>query len=390
MKLGRRHLIWTGAGVAVGALVWLAMREKPLDVDTALVTRDTLQVTVDAEGKTRVRDRYVLTAPVAGRLQRIDMPEGTHLRAGDVVARIAPLPLDAQSVRQAQARLAQAQAMAREAETRVRQARASLDQERRAAGRVVRLTDAGALPERDREEASLSVRLREEELAAAVSLTHAASADVEQARAALLAVGGGAPGAVVSVRAPAAGCVLRIPERSERVVTAGAPIADIGDPGALEIVIDILSSDAARVRAGAPVVIDRWGGEKPLAGRVRTIEPAAFTRVSALGVEEQRVNVIIDVADAPAELGDGYRVEARIITWERPDVVVVPVSALFRVGQDWAAYIVADGRAVLRRVGIGERGGVEAQVASGLEPGNRVIVFPSDQITRGRRVAVTR
>src|SRR5574338_1716587 len=212
MHIKRKHLMWTGAAAVTAALGWLALREKPLDVDTAPVRLATLQVTVDAEGKTRVRDRYVLTSPVGGRLQRIDMPEGTHVRAGDVVARIAPLPLDAQSVRQAEARVAGAEALVREAETRVGQARAQLDQDRRAAGRIGRLVEAGALADREHEEAMLAVRLREEELTAAVSRARAASADVEQARAALVAVGGGVPGTIIPVRAPADGCILRVPE----------------------------------------------------------------------------------------------------------------------------------------------------------------------------------
>ena len=391
MRIKRKFLIWAGVAVGAGAVGWLGMRERPLDVDTALVRQGTLQVTVDAEGKTRVRDRYVLTAPVAGRLQRIDLAEGTRVRAGEVVARIAPMPLDAQSLRQAEARLALARALARDADTRVNQARASLDQERRTASRVIRLVDAGALSERDREEAQLALRLREDELESALSRARAAAADVEQARAALVAVGGGARGTIVPVRTPADGHVLRVPERSERVVTPGAPIAEIGDPGALELVVDILSSDAARVRTGAPVIIDRWSdGEDALTGCVRRIEPAAFTRVSALGVEEQRVNVIIDLAKAPAELGDGYRVEARIVVWEQPNTITVPVSALFRQGEAWAVYVVEAGRAKLAPVRVGEQGGVDAQILSGLEVKDRVILFPSDQITPGRRVAPAR
>jgi HlyD family secretion protein len=390
MKIKRKHLIWAGIGVSAVALVWFGMREKPLGVDSALVRRGTLQVTVDAEGKTRVRDRYVLTAPVAGRLQRIDMPEGTPIRAGDVVARLAPLPLDAQAVRQAEARVTAAQARVHDADTRVRQARASLEQEQRAAGRITRLVSAGALADRDGEEAVLAVRLRDEELAGANARASAAIADVAQARAALVAVGGGAPGTTVLVRAPADGCLLRVPERSERVVSPGSPIADIGDPGAMELIVDILSSDAARVRPAARVLIDGWGDGEALAGHIQRLEPAAFTRISALGVEEQRVNVIIDIDRAPPELGDGYRVEARIVVWEQPSIVMVPVSALFRDGAERAAFVVRDGRAELRHIRIGEQGGTDAQVLSGLEVGDRVVVFPSDQIKAGRRVAPAR
>jgi HlyD family secretion protein len=388
MRLKRKYLIWAAAAGTLGVTGWLAVRERPLDVDTDVVRRGTMQVTVDAEGKTRVRSRYVLTAPVAGRLERIDLPEGAHVRAGEVIARIAPMPLDVQTIRQAQARLAAAQSLEWDAATRVRQARATLEQEHRTAGRVERLVAAGALPERDRESAALTVRLRDEDLAAAEARARAAAADVEQARAALLSVGG-APAAVV-VRAPANGCVLRVPERSERVVAAGTPIVEMGDPDALELVVDVLSSDAARVRAGAPVIVDGWGEGESLTGRVRNVEPAAFTRLSALGVEEQRVNVVIDLPRWPDALSDGYRVETRILVWERPATTIVPASALFRWKGDWAVFVVTDGRAIVRPVQIGEQGAAGAQVLEGLDVGERVVLFPSDQITTGRRVRPAR
>jgi HlyD family secretion protein len=270
----------------------------------------------------------------------------------------------------------------------VRQARATLDQERRSLTRVVRLVDAGALPERDREEAHLAVRLRDGELDAAVARARAAAADVEQARAASMAVGGSTRSALV-VRAPATGCVLRVPERSERVVAAGTPLVELGDASALELVVDVLSADASRVQPGARVALDSWGDGEALAGRVRAVEPAAFTRVSALGVEEQRVNVLIDLP-AASSLSDGYRVEARILVWERTNVLMVPVSALFRRGEEWAAFVLQDDRAVLRTVRIGERGATDAEVIAGLAVGDRVIVFPSDQIEPGRRVAPAR
>ena len=390
MRINRTYFMWAGAAGLIAFVGWLALRERPLEVDTAAVRQGTLQVTVDAEGKTRVRDRYVLTAPVTGRLQRVDLPEGAHVRAGQIIARIAPVPLDARTLRQTEARVAAAQSLARDADTRVRQARATLDQERRAARRVERLVSAGALAERDGEDAALLVRLREEDLAAAEARARAAASDVDQARAALIAVGGGASSTFVLVRAPADGCVLRVPERSERVVPAGATIAEVGDRNALELVVDVLSSDAARIRAGTPVVVDGWGDEAPLTGLVRTVEPAAFTRLSALGVEEQRVNVVIDMPRWPATLSDGYRVEAHLIVWEQPNITIVPVSALFRQENGWAVFVVRDGRAEVRHVRIGEQGSAGAQVVDGLGPNDRVVVFPSDQITTGRRVTPAR
>lgn len=389
MRITRRHLIWTAVAGVAGVLGWLTQRDRPLEVDADVVRLGTLRVTVDAEGKTRVRDRYVLTAPVAGRLHRIDLPEGAHVLAGTVVARIAPLPLDASTVRQAEARVVSAQSLARDAETRVRQSRATLDQERRAAGRIERLVAAGALAERNLEDATLTVRLREEDLAAAEARLRAAVADVDQARAALLPVSGGGPGSIVSVRAPSDGCVLRVPEHSERVVPAGAPIAELGDPAALELVVDVLSSDAARIKPGSTVLVDQ-GGDEGLTGRVRLVEPAAFTRVSALGVDEQRVNVVIDMNRWPATLSDGYRVDAHIVVWEQPNTTIVPVSALFRQDGGWATFVIENGRAVVRTVRIGEQGAGGAQVLDGLRAGDRVIVFPSDQMTTGRRVTPAR
>ena len=390
MRTMRKYLIWAGGAGAVGLVAWLALRDRPIEVDIGTVRRGTLQVTVDAEGRTRVRNRYVVTAPVAGRIERIQLVEGAFVRAGQVVARIAPAPLDVQSTRQAEARVDAARSLARDADARVEQAAATLAQERRSASRVERLVSAGALPEREQEAALLTVRLREQDLSAAQARARAAIADVSQARSALLAVGGASSGAVVLVRAPADGCVFRVPERSERVVTAGAPIAEIGDPSAQELVVDVLSSDAARIRAGAPVVVDRWGEGEELAGRVRYVEPAAFTRVSALGVEEQRVNVIIDIPRWPSALSDGYRVDTRIMVWEQPGATIVPVSALFRHESAWAVFVVVDGEATLRTVRIGEQSTVGAQVLDGLTVGDRVVLFPSDQLTTGRRVTPAR
>jgi HlyD family secretion protein len=390
MRITRRHLIWASGVAIAGVVGWMAFREGPLAVDTATVRRGPLQVTVDAEGKTRVRDRYLLTAPVTGRLERIDVLEGTYVAAGAVLARIAPMPLDAQATRQAEARLAAARSLTRDADTRVSQARVTLEQERRTAGRVERLVRAGALAERDLEDATVTVRLREEDLAAAEARSRAAAADVDQARAALIATGASKPNALILVRAPVDGCVLRVPERSERVVSAGSPIIEVGNPTALELVVDVLSSDASRIRPGAVVTVDNWGDDENLTGRVRTVEPAAFTRVSALGVEEQRVNVVIDLPRWPAALSDGYRVEARIRVWDRADVTIVPISALFRHGQDWAVFVVRAGRAQLRPVEIGEQNTSGAQVLEGLSAGEVVVLFPSDQITTGRRVTPAR
>jgi HlyD family secretion protein len=385
-----KRLTLAALGVIVIAGGAAALRPDATEVETAAVARDALRVTVDAEGKTRVRDRYVVAAPVPGRLERVPLAEGAAVRAGDVIARLAPAPLDEPAARQARARLDAARALATEAATRVRLTESALGQARRDAERTRRLLEAGAVAARALEEADLAARARADDLAAARAHLAAARAEVDQATAALLHAGAtpdGGAGGVVVVRAPAAGRVLRLAERSERIVAPGSLIAEIGDTRGLEVVVDVLSSDAARVRPGMPVRLEGWGGDRPVSGRVRLVEPAAATRVSALGVEEQRVNVVVDVVDPPASLGDGYRLDARIVVWEADDVLTVPASALVRDGDGWAVYAVHEGRATLRDVRLGQMGGAAAQVLDGLRAGDRVVVFPSDKLQPGARVA---
>jgi HlyD family secretion protein len=386
MKLTRKHLILFGAVAATGAAIAGVVRPDPVEVDVAAAERRDLLVTVDAEGQARVRQRYTIAAPVAGRVARIDLPEGTRVEKGDVVAVVTPTPLDPQGAEQAGSRVAAAVALAREADTRVSQARLALDQERRTAERAGRLAAAGAISDDDRERAELTRSIREGEYAAALSRARAAAADVRAARASLLGLAPSAPRAQVKVRAPAPGRVLRVPERSERVIGAGTPLVELGDSRSLEIVVDVLSTDAVRILPGAEVIVEQWGGEHPLAGQVRLVEPAAFTRVSALGVEEQRVNVLIDVPSPPETIGDGYRVETRTVVWRGRRVLTVPTSAPFQVGEQPHLFVVADGRARLRRVQIGHVGEASAEVLGGLSDGETVILFPSDAITHGVRV----
>jgi HlyD family secretion protein len=384
--LSPARLTLAGVGVAVVAGVAAALRPDAIEVETAPAARAPMRVTVDAEGRTRVRDRFVVAAPVAGRLERVRLAEGDAVRAGDVVARIAPAPLDEPTARQALARLAAARAQAAGAGDRLGVAAAADAQARRDVARTRRLVEAGAAAPRALEEAELAARARAGELAAARAQLTAARAEVAQAAAVVPVERGGAGGTVV-VRAPAAGRVLRLAEPSERVVATGAAIAELADTRGLEVTADVLSTDAARVRPGMSVLLEGWGGPQPLRGRVRLVEPAAVTRVSALGVEEQRVDVVIDVTAPPAALGDGYRVDARIVVWERGDVLTVPAAALVRDGAGWAAFVVRDGRARRQPLAIGELGGGGAQVLGGVRAGERVVAFPSDKIRDGVRVA---
>jgi HlyD family secretion protein len=394
MKLTRAKVIVATAGVLVVVAAAFALRPKALVVDTSIVARRDLETTIDADGRTRVRQRYVVVAPVAGRLTRITRVEGASVRAGDVVARLTPLPLDSQATMQAQARLDGASALVRGAAADVRVATANLDQRRRELSRAKSLAEVGGVAPRILEESELALVQAEEALRAATERARAAEADARQARAVLFArEGNGA--ATVLVRAPASGRILRVPERSERIVAAGATLLELGDPASLEIVVDVLSSDGATIHAGDRVRLAEWASDSgehmnPVIGHVREIEPAGFTKVSALGVEEQRVNVIVDVDKIPPGVGDGFRVEASIIVWSSPKVIVVPRSALLQASggtTGWNAFVVRSGRAEARSIRIGHVGGAAAEVIAGIDEGDEVVLFPSDQVKAGTRVS---
>jgi HlyD family secretion protein len=397
----RRRAGAAAAGLAALLLGWWLLRAPAVPVETAEVTRGPLRVTVDEEGETRVKKRFVVAAPTAGRLLRIELDEGDAAPAGTIVARLEPAPLDPRDEAGARARLQAAEAQKSAAQARVALADAGLAQARRDAGRAERLREAGATSAEAFELARLKRIEAEQELEAARYAAEAADFEVAAARAALMATrtpspraaaeSDGCAGAVpcLDVRAPVAGTVLRIHEESERIVPAGAPLLELGDPSDLEIVVDVLSADAVKIAAGAEIEVEDWGGERPLHARVRRVEPAGFTKISALGVEEQRVNVIGDFVDPPGALGDGYRVEARIVVWQGDDVIRVPGSALFRRGDDWHVFVVERGAARLRKVEVGHRGGFESEARAGLEPGERVVLHPSDRVQDGARVAGT-
>ncbi len=395
MKFTRARIVGGGVGILAVAGIAFTMRPKPLIVDTTTVTRHGLEATVDADGRTRVRQRYMVVAPVAGRVERITRVEGAAVRAGDVVARLAPLPLDSQAVAQARARVDAASALVLEASAQVRVATAELEQRRRELSRAVRLAEVGGVAPRVVEECELGRLQAEEAVRGATERVRAAEADARQARAALAGLEPGSATTLL-VRAPANGRVLRVAERSERIVPAGTALLEIGDPLSLEVIVDVLSSDAALIHPSDPVRLMEWGGAdggenmSALAGRVREIEPAGFTKVSALGVEEQRVNVIVDVDTVPAGVGDGFRVDASIVVWSARDVIVVPRSALVRTQGDaagWTTFVVRAGRIERRAVRVGHLGGTSAEVLAGVEPGDAVVVFPSDQVKAGIRAS---
>jgi len=385
----RRRLIWAGLLAVILLLVVWMLRPSAVAVETAVVTRGPLSTAVQAEGVTRVRDRFQVATPVSGRLQRIALREGDAVAAGDVIARVTPQPLDAQAAAQASARVSAAEAMRQEAEARVGLARAAMEQTERTTARIREVAAVGGISADAAERAELELAAARRELDAAASRARASDAEVAAARAALLDVDPArATGrAVVEVRAPAAGRVLRVSEPSERIVAAGTPLVEIGDAAGLEAVVDVLSSDAVGIRPGAPVALVEWGGDGEIPARVRLVEPSGFTKVSTLGVEEQRVNVVVDLDAVPEGLGDGYRVEARIETWSAADALTVPNSALFRRGADWGVFVHENGRARLREARVGRRGTTAAQVLSGLNEGETVVLFPSDRVTDGARLA---
>ena len=385
MKLARRGVLWGTAGLAAVALFAYSLRPRPIPVETATAARGLLRVTIDEEGRTRVRDRYIVAAPVAGRVARIALEEGAPVTRGLVVARLSAAPLDPRAREQAQARRRAAEDAERAATAAVSEARAALEQVRRSRARAESLFARRLLSPEQREEAALAETTAVRRLEAQDFLAQAAAHDVEQARAALSGArsDGGEALALVS---PVAGRVLRIPERSERVVAAGTPLLELGDPTRLEIVVDLLSEDAVRVHPGDRMLVRGWGGDRELEAHVRLVEPSGFTKVSALGVEEQRVNVLADLDETPPGLGDGYRVETQVLVWEG-SVLKVPASALFQDGDQWRVFLVRDGRAHSRLVQVGHRGPFDVEITGGLAAGDLVVRQPTDKLADRSRVA---
>ena len=392
MTLIRRGFVVLLAVAAVAVTV-RAMLPKPVAVDAAQVVRGGFEQVVEEDGKTRVRDRYVVSSPLAGRVERIALRAGDAVKQGDGVATIRPTPpplLDARAARGLAERVGAAEAALEQARATLDRARAARDQSRVDHRRASELAADGILAPGELDRSRLALQVAEKDLAAAEFAAHTAEHDVETARVALarLAEGGDEP---FEVTAPVAGRVFRLLQESSAVVAPGTPLLEIADPADLEIVVDVLTADAVQIAPGAAVRIERWGGNLPLDGRVRLVEPSGYTKLSALGVEEQRTNVVIDLI-SPSEqwrgLGDGFRVDARVVVFGAADVLTVPASALFRDAAGWAAFVVEDGRARKRAVVAPRRGWRDALVERGLAEGELVIVYPGDAITDGVRVSV--
>jgi HlyD family secretion protein len=391
----RRRVFVISVGVIVLILIVYGFLPKPVPVETAAATRGPLRVTVEEEGRTRVKDRFVISAPVPGYLRRIMLDVGDPVTRGQKVAELEPLRstvLDPRSRAEAEAAVSAAQASLNAAEEKERAAAADAGYARERAGRMQKLHEEGMIAKDDIDQADAEAKKAEALRLSADAAVNAAKADLERARSVLrysAAEHTQAGGKTVIVRSPVNGGVLKLHRESEGVVNAGDPLLDVGNPGNLEVNVEVLSSDAVKIKKGTTVLFERWGGDKPLEGRVRIVEPAGFTKVSSLGVEEQRVNVIVDFT-SPFEvwqkLGDGYRLDASFIIWEGRDVLQVPASALFRKGEGWALFIVENKRARLRAVEVGHRNGLTAEITSGLKEGETVITHPSDSVREGSRV----
>ncbi len=394
----RRVIFWGVVGLALVAGLAYAFRPQPIPVDLAVVMRGPLVVTLDEEGETRIRDVFVLSSPVTGYALRIEAEAGDKVVAGEtVIARIEPVDpefLDVRTVQEAEAAVNAAEAARTLAQAQLEEASAELDFARSEVERARRLIKTQAISVRALDDAERGFRTRGAAVETARAGLDMRQFELAQTRARLVSpietqfLRGSCE--CVPIFAPVTGQILRVLHESEGVVRAGESLVEIGDPSDLEIIVDFLSTDAVQVEPGQRVIIDEWGGETPLAGRVRRVEPFGFTRVSALGIEEQRVNTIIDLTDAPEDwrrLGHGYQVEARVVLWEAEDVLQLPLTALFRDGEQWAVFVEEDGRARRRPIEIGRGNGLQMEIVDGVAENERVVLHPSDRVVEHARIA---
>ena len=387
---GTRRWAWVVLGVVTIALIVLLLRPARIQVDLATVDRGPMQVTLDEDGESRVRDRYVVSAPVSGRVLRIELEPGDPVVAGvTVLATFQPAPpllLNSRTRAEARARFEAAEADLGLARAELARARAEFHYAESEHERVERLAGEAIVSQEMRDAVQMRLDSGREARTAAGFAVRIAEHNLERARAALIQDDDVSASDPITIRAPIDGVVLRRLRESAAVVPVGDPLIEVADPSRLEIVADFLSEDAVKITNGATVLIERWGGEQTLHGRVRRVEPAGYTKISALGVEEQRVDVVIDFDD-PLEawraLGDGYRVEVRVVIWEAQNVLRVPASSLVRDGEGWAAFRVDGKKARLVRLEVGWRTGLLAELRSGLDVGEQVVLYPPHEIADG-------
>lgn len=390
-----RTALYAAAGLAAVAALGWAFAPRPVEVETATVERGHFEHAIEEDGRTRLRDRYTVSAPVTAHLSRMTLREGDRVQAGDTVAVLTPVMpslFDERSQREVAARARAAQAAVSGADARVQRARVAQEEARLEHQRTDQLARAGFVSRSRLDSVRLALEGTGRELQAAQAAREVAVHERELAQAPLQTPrNGGSAGQPLLVRAPLSGLVLRVPLQSETTVNAGAALMDIGDPRQMEVVAELLTTDAVNAKPGTRVSIERWGGA-PLEGRVRLVEPSAFTKISALGIEEQRVNVLVDILAPPADwlsVGDGFRVTVRVITISASDAVVVPVGALFPRGDGgMAVYVLDESHARLQPVEITARNGQVGWVRRGLSQGQRVLVYPPPGVADGSRVRV--
>jgi HlyD family secretion protein len=397
VNVKRRTVIGVSAAVVVvGGALWAALRPHPVSVEVQTVTPGPLRVTVDEDGRVRVRERYLLSSPLSGTLLRPSVRAGDPCTPGKTLARIVPVApplLDARTRSEVQARARAADDAAQRAEAALALARNELDQAERNLVRARQLAAAGSISQEARERIETDRAARARDVEVAERGRDVARHERDAARAALLRTQDrpGQPEDTWEVTCPVQGVILRVLQESEAVVQPGTGLFELGDLDTMEAVADVLTTEAVPIRPGAEVIIDRWGGQGTLQARVRRVEPSAFTKVSALGVEEQRVNVVADLVDPPERrpgLGDGFRVEVHVVTADLPRALLVPLGALFRQGERWTVFRVEDGRATLRPVTLGLRNTRVAEVREGLSEGDTVVLYPGEALEDGTRVAL--
>lgn len=390
VSTSRSRLAALGAAVLVAAAMAWALRPRPALVEASKVVRGPLAATVTAEGRTRVKDLYVVTAPVAGDLERVAVEAGDSVSPGAIIARLWPLassPLDVRSRATAVAGVAAARAAVAEAEATEKEAAGARTHAESLLATAQRLVPGGAVPRNQLEHAQHEAEIRRQAVDAAHAAVEAARAELARTEAAVAPGGRRSPHPAATIASPVAGRVLRIRRDTAGPVAAGTPLVEIGNLSSLEIVADLLTADAMRVHQGAVATVTDWGGTGAITARVRRVEPAAFTKISALGLEEQRVRVLLDLAAPPPPgMGHDFHVNVSIVVWNGDDVLVIPSTALFRSGDRWAVFAVREGRVRLTAVTPGPADSSRTVVAQGLSEGDEVVVQPSDALRDGARV----
>jgi len=390
----RRNIGIATAAIVIMVLIIYGFKPAPVWVDVATVQRGPLSVTIEEEGKTRVIDRYVVSSPVAAYARRIDLKVGDSITQGQSLMQLEPLPsavLDSRSRAAAKARIEAAKSTFEASREQAAAAQAEAELAQLEYDRIVNLCKVQCASKGEEDQALTKLRSSQALEQSAQFAVDVAHHQLEAAQTALAYAGTTNGEHQLTIASPINGSVLKVLRESEGVVGAGEALIEVGDPTQLEVEIDVLSSDAVKIAAGTKVLFERWGGNEALQGRVRTIEPVGFTKVSALGVEEQRVLVIADLS-SPTEqwqrLGDGYRVEASFILWQQEDVLTIPASSLFRFKDGWAVFVVEGDTAKRVAVELGQRNGLTAQVLSGLNQGQQVVTHPSEAVDDGVEVQV--